>query len=61
MKGWLDYFYSFIFGGALLLSVLGMWFSAIIPGLDRWSKRFFLRYFIVFTLCFLSGLAESVL
>ena len=61
MKGWLDYFYSFIFGGALLLSVLGMWFSVIIPGLDRWSKRFFLRYFIVFTLCCLFSLAESVL
>lgn len=47
-------------GAALLLSVMGMWFTAIIPGLDRWSKRFFLCYFIAFMLCCLSSMLETI-
>lgn len=60
MIGWIDFFYIFLFGAALLLSVLGLWFTAIIPGIDRWSKRFFLSYFLVFMLCCLSALVETV-
>ncbi len=56
--GWIDFFYFFIFGAAFLLSSLGLWFAAIIPGLDRWSKRFFVTYFISFILSCLSGLLE---
>ena len=60
MSSWLDIFYFSIFGAALLLSVMGVWFTAIIPGLDRWSKRFFLCYFIAFMLCCLSSMLEVI-
>ncbi len=58
MNIWIDFFYIFLDGGAILLSVLGLCFTAVIPGIDRWSKRFFLCYFIVILLCCLSGLIE---
>ena len=61
MNGWNDSFYYFITGASLLLSVMGLWFTAILPGLDRWSRRFFLSYFIIFLLGCLSGIAEVVL
>ena len=51
MSTWLDVFYVFIIGATLSLSAMGLWFTAVIPGLDRWSKRFFLNYFSVFILC----------
>ncbi len=55
-----DLFYFSILVSTLLLSVLGLWFTAAIPGIDRWSKRFFLSYFIVFLLCFSFGFLEAV-
>lgn len=60
MISWLDIFYFSVFGAALLLSLMGVWFTAIIPGLDRWSKRFFLCYFIVFMLCWLCSVLEAI-
>ena len=51
MDRWLEIFYFSIFSSTLLLSLLGVWFTVIIPGIERWSKRFFLSYFIVFILC----------
>ena len=59
MNSWFEGFYYSILGAALLLSVMGLWFTAVIPGIDRWSKRFFLSYFVVFMLCCLSGFAEG--
>ena len=59
MNSWPYFFYFAILGAALLLSVMGMWFTAVIPGIDRWSKRFFLNYFFIFMLCCLSGFAEG--
>ena len=56
-----EYFYFSVFTAAVLLSALGLWFTAIIPGIDRWSKRFFLSYFTVFILCCLSTLPEVLL
>ena len=47
-----------LFSAALLLSMMGLWFTVIIPGIDRWSRRFFQCYFIVFLLCFMLGLVE---
>ena len=47
MSSWIEPIYFFLGGGALLLCALGLWFTAIMPGIDRWSKRFFLSYFIV--------------
>ena len=54
----IDLFYFFIGGASLLLSVLGLWFTAIMPGIDRWSKKFFLSYFIVLMMSCASGEAE---
>ena len=51
MSHWTEVFYFSAFTAALLLSVLGLWFTAVVPGVDRWSKRFFLSYFAVFLLC----------
>ena len=39
---------------------MGLWFTAVIPGLDRWSRHFFMSYFFVFMLCCLSGILEIV-
>ena len=50
MNSWIDFFYFFICGAALLLSVLALWFTIIMPGIDRWSKRFFLLFFTVLML-----------
>ena len=51
MNGWnLDFYYYFYFSivtGALLLGAMGLWFTAVMPGIDRWNKRFFRAYFIV--------------
>ena len=61
MNGWIRSFDFSVFGAALLLGVMGLWFTVVIPGLDRWSRRFFISYFIVFMLCCLSGIAEVIL
>ena len=45
-------------GAALLLGAMGLWFTVVIPGIDRWSRRFFKIYFGVFMLCCLSSLVE---
>ena len=45
----------------MLLTLTGLWFSLIMPGLDRWSKRFFTAYFIVRLLCSVAGLGDTVL
>jgi len=42
----------------MLLCALGLWFTAIIPGIDRWSKRFFMKYFSIFMLCCLLGIGD---
>ena len=55
-----DPIYFFLSGAALLLSLMGLWFTVIIPGIDRWSRRFFLSYFLIFMLCCLSGVLENV-
>ena len=61
MIGWGDTFYFSIISMALVLSVMGLWFTAVMPGMDYWSKRFFLAYFIVLMGCILSGLIAIVL
>ena len=50
MNGWNDFFYYFTIGSTLLLSTLGLWFTAIMPGIGSWNKRFFRSFFIVLIL-----------
>ena len=54
-------FYISLSSAALMLSLLGIWLTAIIPGLDRWSKRFFLAYFLVLLLLCLTGFIELII
>ncbi len=61
MNDMMGYLYTFIFAMTLLLSTLGLWFAAIIPGIDRWSKCFFMGYFGIFLLCCLTSVLEMVL
>ena len=58
MNGWIDFFNFSIVGATLLLSMMGLWFTAVIPGIDRWSRHFFMSAFIIFLLCILSGILE---
>ena len=37
MSDWNGFFYYFIIGATLLLSTLGLWFTAIMPGIDSWN------------------------
>ena len=60
MNTWIEFFYFFLTGGAVMLSVLGLWFSAIIPGIDSWSRRFFRGYFIVLMAICFSGFFELI-
>ena len=61
MKSWSDFFYYFIIGTTLLLSMLGLWFTTIMPGIDSWNKRFFRRFFIVLMLNVATVLADIAL
>ena len=61
MNGWNDFFYYFIIGATLLLSMLGLWLTAIMPGVDRWNKRFFRSFFIVLILNDCTVLTDIVL
>lgn len=58
MNHWTEILYFSIFGAALVSSFVGLLFTAVMPGIDRWSKRFFSHYYIVFLLCCLAGLME---
>ena len=60
MNDWIELFSFSIAGAALLLSIMGLWFAATIPGIDRWSKRFFMGYFLSFMLGCLSGFLEML-
>ena len=55
-----DLSYVFISGAALLISILGEWFIAILPGIETWNRHFFQRYFFVLMLVCLSAGIEIV-
>ena len=58
---WFDsYFIYFITGATLLLSLTGLWFTAVMPGIDRWSKRFFRSLFVLFILLNIVGLLDII-
>ena len=50
MNGQAFQFGSILIGAALMLSLLGLGFAVIMPGIDRWSKRFFTVFFIILVL-----------
>ncbi len=61
MNEWINFFFVFMIGAALLVSVVGLWLTAVMPSLDRLSKRFFQIYFIVLMLSCFFCLLEMVL
>ncbi len=59
---WYDfYFFYFASGATFLLSLLGLWFIAIMPSIDRWSKRFFRILFTALVLVSLDRITEIIL
>ena len=44
----------------MLLSILGLFFTAVISGIDLWSRRFFRCFFIVLMVCCFSGFMEVI-
>ena len=56
-----DIFFFSITSAALVLSVMGLLFTAAMPAFDHWSKRFFQYYFLVFILCCLISFADLLL
>ena len=61
MNNWTDYIYFFLTGAALLLGVAGLFLTAVIPGIHRWNKRFFLNFFFVILLSCLFDFIEMIL
>ena len=58
---WNDaYFIYFIIGAALPLSFFGLWLTAIMSGIDRWSRRFFRVLFTVLVLLSMFGFIETI-
>ena len=47
-------------GASLLLGLLGIGFSAFMPGMDRWNRRFFTCFFAVLVLDIVAAFAELV-
>lgn len=46
------FIYGIYYGASLLLMGMGICFAFIMPGIDRWSKRFFTVFFsLIFFLC----------
>ena len=41
----------FVAGMLVLLTMLGLWVAAVMPGLDRWSRSFFISFFSILMLC----------
>ncbi|MBE6741706.1 MAG: hypothetical protein E7570_05305 [Ruminococcaceae bacterium] len=61
MITWYTIFSFSIISAALLIALLGIWLTAIIPLIDRWSKRFFFAYFTALMACSLVSLADLII
>lgn len=61
MNNWIEHFFYFIIGAAMLLTVMGLWFTVIMPCLDRWSRRFFIVFFSVLLFCSVASLVDMLI
>ena len=61
MIDWNTVLYTFMSGAASLMMGLGLGLAAMMPGVDRWSKRFFITFFGVLFLNTCLTLAETIL
>ncbi|MBQ9005706.1 MAG: hypothetical protein IJ092_04955, partial [Atopobiaceae bacterium] len=51
---------AFVLGGLLILAMLGLGLAAALPGVDRWSKRFFMVFFSLLVPCVGASFAELI-
>lgn len=51
MSGWMDQLGFFICGAMLTLMAAGLVSATIMPGMDRWSRRYFIVFFAILMLC----------
>ena len=58
---WYTIFSFSIISAALLITLLGIWLTAILPLIDRRSKRFFISYFTALMACSLVSLADLIM
>ena len=61
MMDWPVFLFTQITSAALVASMLGLLLAAVMPGFDRWSKRFFLALFSLLVVFSAVGIGESVL
>ena len=52
---------SILAGAALMLALLGLGVAVIMPGIDRWSQRFFIVFFAILLLYTGCGLTEVII
>ena len=55
---WYDQLAAFMGGILVLVTTLGLWEAIILPCVDRWNRRFFIAFFVVLELVFLSGISD---
>ena len=60
MTDWLTLFAFSLIGAMLTLSGLGMGVAAVMPGTDRWNRRFFMGLFATITLLIVSALIDAL-
>ena len=53
--------FFFLLGAAIMLFLLGLGIAVIMPGIDRWSKRFFIVFFSILFLYCIATLAEEMI
>ena len=59
MNGLMSQIESLSVGAAMMLFLLGFASAVIIPGIDRWSKRFFIAYFSVLLMYGVFGVTDE--
>ena len=60
MNDWLVSIYFSMVGGMLALTALGLVIAAIMPGTDRWNRRFFTGLFATLMLCMTALLIDCL-
>ena len=60
MNGTFELIFYFIGGFLLMLVLLGLVFAAILPGIDRWNKRFFIVMFSILMLSLFAFYADMI-
>ena len=50
MSYWINSIQFALVGAMLLLALLGLALAVIMPGMDRWNKRFFMCFFAILAL-----------